>query len=181
MQWFHDLSVRMKLGFLAGTLLGLTLLMAWADHASMSSMARAIRANLEQADLIMRTADLARQAQADFKTQVQEWKDMLLRGHDAEKMVKYRAGFEKAEGQVRADLLELKTLLAQVGLDPALAEKALAEHRTMGERYRVAIERFKASEVTSYRVVDQQVQGMDRPMARALGELAKQVIARNLA
>jgi len=181
MQWFHDLSVRMKLGFLAGTLLGLTLLMAWADHASMSSMARAIRTNLEQADRIMRTADLARQAQADFKTQVQDWKDMLLRGHDPEKMAKYRADFEKTEGLVRGDLLELKILLYQVGLDPGLADRTLAEHRTMGERYRVAIERFKASEATSYRVVDQQVQGMDRPMAMALGELAKQVIARNVA
>ena len=181
MRWFHDLSVRLKLWFLAGTLLGLTLIMAGADHVSMNSMATAIRANLEQADRIIRTADLARQAQSDFKTQVQEWKDMLLRGHDPEKLTGYRAGFEKAEGQVHADLLELKVLLPQVGLDSTLADKATAEHAIMGERYRAAIGRFKTSEATSYRVVDQLVQGMDRPMATALGDLAKLVIARNLA
>jgi methyl-accepting chemotaxis protein len=181
MRWFHDLSVRWKLWFLAGILLGLTLVMAGADHYSMSSMAGAVRANLEEADRVMRTADLARQAQADFKTQVQDWKDVLLRGHDPEKMAKYRSEFEKTEGLVRGDLLDLKVLLYQVGLDPALADRSLAEHRTLGDRYRAALERFRASEPTSYRVVDQQVQGMDRPMAAALGELAKRVIDRNLA
>ncbi|MDR3684242.1 MAG: methyl-accepting chemotaxis protein [Geothrix sp.] len=171
----------MKLWFLAGSLLGLTLLLAGADRYSMSSMASAIRANLDQADRIMHTADLARQAQSDFKTQVQDWKDMLLRGHDPEKMAKYRAEFERTEGLVRGDLLDLKIRLYEVGLDPALADRTLAEHRALGERYRVALERFRASEPTSYRAVDQQVQGMDRPMAAALGELAKGVIDRNLA
>ena len=177
MRWIHDLSVRTKLWVLAGALLGLTLLVAGADLLSMGSMASAVREDLGDADRIMRTADLARQAQADFKTQVQDWKDMLIRGHDPEMMAKHRAGFEKAEGQVRTDLQSLKVLLGQVGLDPALAERSMAEHRILGDRYRAAIAQFKASDPLSYRVVDQQVQGMDRPMGVALGELAQRVIA----
>ncbi|WP_306590077.1 methyl-accepting chemotaxis protein [Geothrix sp. 21YS21S-4] len=181
MRWFDELSVKGKLWGLAAGLLGLTLLLAGVDFLDMRTMADSVRTNLDTADRVMRTADLARQAQADFKTQVQEWKDLLLRGHDPEAFAKYRAGFEKAEGQVRADLDGLKALLAQTGGEPGLAEKALVEHRTMGERYRAALERFKASDPFSPRLVDQQVRGMDRPMAAALGDLAKRVIDRNLA
>jgi methyl-accepting chemotaxis protein len=181
MRWFDDLSVRWKLGTLAGGLLGLTLLLAGADFLDMRHMADSVKTNLDAADRVMRTADLARQAQADFKAQVQEWKDLLLRGHDPEALTKYRGGFEKAEGQVRTDLEALKGMLGQIGDDPGLADKALTEHRTMGERYRTALERFKGSDPLSPRAVDLQVRGMDRPMATALGDLAKRVIDRNLA
>ena len=180
MQWFRDLSVRTKLWLMVGGLLCLTLLMAGADLLAMNAMAASVRQDLVEADQVMRTIDLSRQAESDFKTQVQDWKDMLIRGHDSEKMAKYRAGFEKEEGAVRSDLEALGSRLSQVGLDPALASRALAEHRILGDRYRAALERFKASDPLSYRVVDQQVQGMDRPMSQALEELAKQAIARNV-
>jgi diguanylate cyclase (GGDEF)-like protein len=46
--------------------------------------------------------------QIEFKTQVQEWKDILLRGNDAELYKKYWAGFERSEAIVNKKLLALQ-------------------------------------------------------------------------
>jgi hypothetical protein len=46
------------------------------------------------------SVDLTRQMQLAFKRQVQEWKDVLLRGSDPQALVKYRDGFFAQEKQV---------------------------------------------------------------------------------
>lgn len=53
-------------------------------------------------------ADTARVAQVDFKRQVQEWKDLLLRGGDPAEFEKHRQGFSTMAGAVRGDLERLR-------------------------------------------------------------------------
>ncbi|MEQ1556133.1 MAG: hypothetical protein ABL915_04970, partial [Gallionella sp.] len=57
--------------------------------------------------LLDQSKDLA-EIQIEFKIQVQEWKDILLRGNDAELYKKYWAGFERSEAKVQAELLDLQ-------------------------------------------------------------------------
>ncbi len=45
---------------------------------------------LEQASQVEDAVDTARKAQVVFKIQIQEWKNTLLRGHDAAAFEKYR-------------------------------------------------------------------------------------------
>src|ERR1041385_5108535 len=49
----------------------------------------------------MNQMELARVLQVNFKKQVQEWKDILLRGHEAVDFEKYRDLFFKQESLVR--------------------------------------------------------------------------------
>src|SRR5882672_2171236 len=49
----------------------------------------------------VRQQDTARRAQVTFKKQIQEWKDILLRGYDPEMLSKYQANFLAREADVK--------------------------------------------------------------------------------
>jgi len=98
--------------------------------------------------------------QADFKKQVQEWKDTLIRGNDPEALQKHWGNFEKQEKTVHDGMAELTTSIQ----DPEArktAEQFLAAHQEMGQNYRKGLQAFKdAGFITS--AGDVAVKGMDR-------------------
>jgi methyl-accepting chemotaxis protein len=175
--FLRNQRVRTKIQVLVGVLVAL-------GAGLWGSGILALRHTLAEASSITASAyraslagDLARDTQAQFKTQVQEFKDILLRGHDPRLYAVYRANFEKEEALVRASLERMRTELPALGMDPALAGRALAEHAVLGAKYRSGLALFQPSVPTSYRTVDQALRGMDRPMAGALGDLAKAILA----
>jgi methyl-accepting chemotaxis protein len=108
--------------------------------------------------------DLTRRAQVSFKKQVQEWKDMLLRGHDPAQMAKYRGNFEREEAAVQGSLDTLRASLASMGMDARDVDELRAAHAELGTRYRQALQQhFHPADPLSYRAVDAAVKGMDRP------------------
>src|SRR5436190_1539803 len=56
----------------------------------------------------------------DFKTQVQEWKNILLRGQDPHDLEKYRRSFFEHENRVREGARELRRAVADPGVTAAL-------------------------------------------------------------
>ncbi|MBC8009188.1 MAG: hypothetical protein H7067_03730, partial [Burkholderiales bacterium] len=132
-------------------LLGATGLFALHLTNAKSATATARLETLDQTRLA------AVEARADFKTQVQEWKNILLRGRDAADLTTYRARFEKEEASVRADLESLlKHLHADAlavlseptrnALAPLDIPALLAEHARLGEAYRAALADFAPAE-----------------------------------
>ena len=111
----------------------------------------------------------------EFKTQVQEWKDTLLRGKDPKQLEKYWGAFQEHEGKVQASAKTLVAALPQ-GEAQALVTKFAAAHSIMGERYRAGFNAFKAAGFESA-AGDAAVKGMDREPAQLLNEVAKQIVA----
>ena len=110
---------------------------------------------------LMGQMDLARQTQVDFKKQVQEWKDLLLRGYQPADLVKYRTQFLHQEQLVREDGEHLSRLLEPSDARTVLAE-FLQAHANLGVRYRNSLDVFVRSEGSDYRSADRLVRGMDR-------------------
>ena len=108
-----------------------------------------------------------------FKSQVQEWKDTLLRGKDPAKLDKHWRAFIKQEAAVDD---QVKTLMASLpaGDGRALVQQFSAAHAQMGLDYRKGFEAFKTTEFDSS-AGDAAVAGMDREPARLLAESGKKI------
>jgi methyl-accepting chemotaxis protein-1 (serine sensor receptor) len=110
-----------------------------------------------------------------FKVQVQEWKNTLLRGKDAQALDKHWRAFA---GQER-DVAEMGSKL-HASLPPgeakSLLDKFAQAHAALGQSYRKAFEAFKAAGFDPV-VGDVAVRGIDREPTRLVEESAKRIEA----
>ena len=91
----------------------------------------------------LEASSLVDEANLEFKVQVQEWKNVLLRGKDPESLAKYWAQFEAQEARVQAVLGRLKEKAGELD-DAALQAKVDSlrnEHRDLDD----AITRLQGS------------------------------------
>ncbi|MDP3205558.1 MAG: methyl-accepting chemotaxis protein [Hydrogenophaga sp.] len=110
---------------------------------------------------------------SQFKTQVQEWKNTLLRGKDPAQLDRYWKAFNKIEGEM-ADTSKQLSLQLPAGEAQDLVKQFAAAHLTMGQNYRAAFETFKASDF-DHAVGDKAVSGMDREPTRLLDAAVKKL------
>lgn len=108
------------------------------------------------------------EAHIAFKTQVQEWKNVLMRGNATEDYQKYFASFEKQESTVQEKLSQARVLLDELGLDTATAAKLAKAHAELGVKYREALKSYDRSNPEAGKTVDRLVKGLDRPTSEAM-------------
>jgi methyl-accepting chemotaxis protein-1 (serine sensor receptor) len=166
------ISVRAKLRLLAGSFMISALSLAWAGFWVAHRLTVQSTELTETMLKLAQAGDMARVAQNDFKTQVQEWKNILIRGHDAEQMAKYKASFEKTEKEVEADFARLKVALKELEIPTDPLDKTVQELHKLGVKYREALATWKDKDPLAYRSVDGQLKGIDRPMNEAIKALA---------
>jgi methyl-accepting chemotaxis protein len=111
------------------------------------------------------------QATVNFKVQVQEFKNTLLRGHDPAALDKYWAGFEAAEKATAEEARLARTATTRREVREKL-EQFLVEHKAAGEGYRRALEAYKAAGGDP-RAGDKAVAGIDRAPTRTLLDAEK--------
>ncbi len=107
-----------------------------------------------------------------FKTQVQEWKNILIRGNNPDRFTKHVEGFSEAEKSVQEHLAKAIALQKEEGVAFDVAEKLKAEHAQLGKNYREALKRFDQADPNAGVLVDKSVSGMDRATASQMEELA---------
>lgn len=134
-----------------------------------------------QSDVQGRLADERATAalESAFKTQVQEWKNTLLRGMDSALMDKHWKAFEKEEKTVAEGAKLLAERLAVS--EPALkveVERFIASHQKMAIAYRAGLEKFTAAGLEPS-VGDGAVRCVDREPAKLIGEINSKIAKRN--
>lgn len=115
--------------------------------------------------------ELSLRAQLNFKKQVQEWKNVLLRGSDPELKVKYFQQFEQQEAIVFRNLEALLgkgVLSAQQRL---MVSQLVEELEHLSGAYRAAIEKYDLSVEGAYGRIDLEVRGIDREPTREMESL----------
>ncbi len=121
---------------------------------------------------------LALRGQVEFKTQVQEWKNVLLRGSDAAQLEKYRAAFRTSSAAVDAAIDSLRTLAGNDAEATKLAQDFLTAHEEMNTKYEAALADFAAGGGTDVSRADAAVKGQDRAPTEGLTRLADHASAR---
>ncbi len=106
----------------------------------------------------------------EFRGQVQEWKNVLLRGGDAEALKKHWGAFEKAEGQVASRSAALRDRLSPGPARESL-EQFIASHVELGRRYRQGLEAYRAA-AADPRVGDRAVAGVDREPLKLIDKVS---------
>jgi methyl-accepting chemotaxis protein-1 (serine sensor receptor) len=130
-------------------------------------------------DTIVQTHVAHERAAADlesrFKTQVQEWKNTLLRGKDPQQLERYWGAFQKEEKSVADGAARLRDALPD-GESRTLVEKFAQAHARMGEGYRQGYAAFTAAGFDPA-AGDNGVKGMDREPVKLLGDAAQRIAA----
>jgi methyl-accepting chemotaxis protein-1 (serine sensor receptor) len=171
----NDMKIAARLGLL-GVLFAVALLVVGGGgwRALNASTARS-QAALERSGVVTDTVDAARSAQVQFKIQVQEWKDTLLRGNDQAQFDKYSAAFKKAAEKVKAEIAKTRTLMAQLGMPTAKLDELQAAMDELNKNYLEALQQYDVAKPDSAHVVDTLVKGKDRAPTAKINELVDDV------
>ncbi len=111
----------------------------------------------------------------EFKTQVQEWKNTLLRGKDPKALDKHWSAFNKIDREIAERANKLAATLP-AGEAKALVEKFAAAHAAMSQSYHKGFEAFKAAGFDAA-AGDTAVRGMDREPSKVLSEAGDKIAA----
>ena len=166
-------SLRLQiLAMLSGSLI-LILLIALACFNFLSNNVQAYRDLLQGPVLASQVID---EANLQFKVQVQEWKNVLLRGKTAVERDKYWAQFEAQEHAVQDALGKLGGLKSTDAGLKAQIDKLRQEHRDLGVAYRSGRDAFAAAGGDAA-AGDQAVKGVDRQASEQMAALVEQLHA----
>jgi len=172
-----NVKISVRLGLLGGLFLLAMLFIsvnAWRVLGAANQRGSDVLAKVEA---LAEAADMARAAQVEFKIQVQEWKNILVRGSDPADFKKYQDGFEKSAAATLAELDKLKTQLAAQGAATDKVDAAQAALRELNDRYRAALKTYDGANPESYKLLDQQVKGMDRAPTKQIDDIVEGIQA----
>ena len=154
------------LSLLGGSLLAM-LLIALACFNFLSNGVQSYRSLI---DGPLHTSQLIDEANLQFKVQVQEWKNVLLRGKQPQDLEKYWGQFEARQHDVQGILARLVT---QTDSDPALSrriETLRQEHQQLGVAYQKGRDAYVASGGDPV-AGDTAVKGVDRAASEQMSAL----------
>ena len=170
------LQIRQKLSILVATamvaLIG-TSLFAFSQTGKLNDT---LNTALDRHATLIGAIDDARGAQVHFKTQVQEWKNILLRGRDAGAFERHLKGFDEEDRMVRERLGHVATAATRLGLVARLRVGEVDDaFERLGPAYREALRQYDRGTADPAATVDRLVRGMDRAPAKAIDGLVEEM------
>jgi methyl-accepting chemotaxis protein len=172
-----DLKIGTKLWLLVGVLLAIMVGMALFASIAAERERATTEQNLAQTHDLIAAVEAARSAQVNFKIQVQEWKNVLLRGSDKALYDKHLTAFGKQEAQTQRDLERLRTLGTRIQLDKSKIDAVAQAHANLGPKYRAALAESDPASPNFAKTVDGKVRGIDRAPTEAIDTIVADVQA----
>jgi len=168
---------RKKYAFLAAlALLPCVLLFSLYDlYRNIDKLEATLHHNVAGLSSKKEQSDRAHHAQAAFSLQVQEWKNILIRGHDAQDLKVHLRNFLHHEAEARKSLeaMHFSSLNAHEDRKAASLKSILGLHQDIGMQYRVALARHTLAQNRPATLqIDRMVSGFEGTFAAQLAEVS---------
>lgn len=176
MTFFRNLKIAAKLALLGAVLLAATLIVGLEGWRALSTTHALQIQSTKTLNQYSHAADTARVAQVEFKKQVQEWKDLLLRTSDAATLAAHQQAFIAQADRTTAALQRLKNEMTVLGVNLDGVDDAIATHESLQTSYLDALRHFDVADANSPHVVDALVKGIDRAPTKAIDAIVASVM-----
>ena len=159
---FQDISVRRRVIITVGIFTVLTIVIGLYSLIAIVETNKRLHKSVLEGQRMIEITDTARLAQVHFKKQVQEWKNLLLRGNEHDQFDKHLRAFDEEDRRVNEYLRSLSDLTAAGRLSVPEIGGAIKQHEQLGKQYRDALKHYNPSDLKSAVVIDKSVRGIDR-------------------
>jgi len=171
-----NIQIKQKLLILVAVALLALLSVGLFSFLQASKLNNALNEAIVRHAVVVDAIDKARAAQVHFKTQVQEWKNILLRGKDVEAFNKHLKGFDEEERVVKERLAQVRAAAATLGVERRLKiDEVVSTFDKLGPSYRDALKQYDRAAADPAVAVDKLVKGMDRAPSKAIDELVAEM------
>ncbi len=174
---FNQLTIRSKMTMLTVASLLLLALLGAAAYLLQRNLTTEINTAVTTGQQSTRAIANARAAHVDFQRQVQEWKNVLIRGNDPELYEKHRKAFEERAQKVQAGLAETEKDLAALGMPGAPVSQLRKDHEEMLNKYLTSLKSFDGRDPETGKKVDVLVRGVDRATSSNFDKLIEELVA----
>lgn len=170
-----DINLRKNIISFAWTWIGLLVFIGIISLFSIWSMNRTFN---NGAELAFKTSALKNEissASIAFKVQIQEWKNILLRGKNKADRDTYFSKFEDQEKSVQASLNRAHLTCSGLALNEKCTElRAIQmQHEQLGVTYKKMLMNAPLENYEDIHKVDQAVKGLDRDLEKNMSALNK--------
>ncbi|MCK9372023.1 MAG: chemotaxis protein, partial [Sulfuricurvum sp.] len=177
MMQFKSWTIRKRISLLVTMVLVSMLILFIFGYRQFSGI---LEESVSSGDTVALEIEYARSAQVEFKTQVQEWKNILIRGGDETSFKKYLSGFEKTHIKTLEEIKKLETLLNQEREHnrEIIAKVALfyTAYGKLNSDYASALEIYRSSPPSdAHLIADKAVKGKDRESSAIIDEIVERV------
>ncbi len=184
---FSTMKISAKLSALVAFLVSATLVVGLYSLYALNQAYVSNAGSLQFARDLMSGVDSARAAEVSFKIQIQEFKNVLLRGQDPKDYERYLAAFKKRNEVIGKEFDEAQAMMKKLGMDTQAVEDARRMQAGIFKEYLDALQLFQPGKAETTQLVDARVRGKDRPLEEkievivtSLGKLAEKEGARLL-
>jgi hypothetical protein len=167
-QTSHTPTMLIRLG---GLVLMLVLINAMLSLGAIRYTNEQLLQDTAKLEALESARDHAQSASIHFKRQVQEWKNVLLRGHDPQDLDRYQHAFEQEFTEVQRAFEQLAAQAPAAGLSELPITEAAADHRVIKQDYDEALAAFRADDGKNPRAVDTRLRGIDRELTATIDRI----------
>jgi hypothetical protein len=177
------IALRRAITISAFTMMALVAVIGLFSLFSIWSINRAWTAGTMETAQLQDLSRAGLDSQVNFKVQIQEWKNVLLRGEESTLLEKHLASFRSHAQKTEEDLGRVSAGATKLGFkDEAERAGSLSkEHGTLTVRYEAALaeERGMSRTITPdmASLIDKSVRGADRELEAGIGKLSADIAA----